>query len=80
VGKHTDLDLSLTLLRPGGLYICDDVKPEPDWPVERFARVQRTIAELGTRPGVDRVYIPWRSGVVILAKTAALSDAGAAVT
>ncbi len=68
-GKHTVLDLSLTLLRPGGLYICDDVKPGPDWPAERVARVHGTIAELGSRRGFRRVYVAWRSGVVILAKT-----------
>jgi predicted O-methyltransferase YrrM len=28
-GKHTLLDEALALLRPGGIYICDDTKPIP---------------------------------------------------
>jgi len=29
VGKHIMLDETLALLRPGGIYICDDMKPHP---------------------------------------------------
>ena len=28
-GKHALLDEALALLRPGGIYICDDMKPHP---------------------------------------------------
>ena len=70
-GKHTGLDDALVLLRPGGLYICDDVKQDSEWPPERTSRVQRTMDALGSRRGFRRIFIALGSGVVILAKMSA---------
>src|SRR5438093_2016791 len=31
-GKFTHLDLALSLLRVGGIYVIDDLLPQPSWP------------------------------------------------
>ncbi|MFO7634114.1 MAG: class I SAM-dependent methyltransferase, partial [Caldilinea sp.] len=31
-GKYTHLEETLQLLRPGGLYVIDDMLPQPNWP------------------------------------------------
>jgi predicted O-methyltransferase YrrM len=31
-GKFSHLDAALALLRPGGIYVIDDLLPQPNWP------------------------------------------------
>jgi predicted O-methyltransferase YrrM len=70
-GKHTLLDEALALLRPGGLYICDDTKPHPMWPPEHAAKIPPLMQELAARKNFQRLYIDWSSGVVVMVKLAA---------
>jgi len=69
-GKHTLLDEALALLRPGGLYICDDTKPHPMWPPEHAAKIRPLMKELAARKNFQRLYIDWSSGVVVMVKLA----------
>ena len=39
-GKFTDLDAALALVRIGGIYLVDDLLPQPNWP-EGHARLRR---------------------------------------
>jgi predicted O-methyltransferase YrrM len=70
-GKRTLLDETLALLRPGGLYICDDAKPHPMWPPEHAARIPLLMEKLAERKDFQRLYIDWSSGVVVMVKLAA---------
>jgi hypothetical protein len=56
------------LLRPGGIYICDDTKPHPLWPPEHAAKIPKLIAALGSRQDFRRVYLDYSSGVVIMVR------------
>ena len=56
-GKHTLLEETLALLRPGGLYICDDTKPHPMWPPEHGAKIPPLIHALAKRTDFQRLYI-----------------------
>jgi len=67
-GKHTLLEEALALLRPGGLYICDDTKPHPMWPPEHAAKIPPLMKALAARTDFQRLYIDWASGVVIMVK------------
>ena len=49
VGKHVLLDEMLALLRPGGIYICDDTKPHPMWPPEHAAKIRPVVVEAAER-------------------------------
>jgi predicted O-methyltransferase YrrM len=68
VGKHIMLDEALALLRPGGIYICDDMKPHPMWPPEHAAKIPPLVEVLASKQGFRRSYIDWSSGVVVMVK------------
>lgn len=70
VGKHIMLDETLALLRPGGIYICDDMKPHPMWPPEHARKIPPLVEALGAQQGFRRIYIDWSSGVVVMVKLA----------
>jgi predicted O-methyltransferase YrrM len=67
-GKHVLLDQALALLRPGGIYICDDLKPHPMWPPEHAVKIPPLMEALAARQDFRRVYIDWSSGVVVMVK------------
>ena len=67
-GKHVLLDQALVLLRPGGIYICDDMKPHPMWPPEHAVKIPPLMEALAARQDFRRVYIDWSSGVVVMVK------------
>ena len=69
-GKHTLLGEALALLRPGGIYICDDTKPHPMWPPEHAVKISPLMEALAARQDFRRVYIDWSSGVVVMVKLA----------
>jgi len=68
-GKHALLDEALALLRPGGIYICDDTKPHPMWPPEHAVKIPPLMKALAARHDFRRIYIDWSSGVVVMVKT-----------
>ena len=69
-GKHVLLDQMLALLRPGGIYICDDTKPHPMWPPEHAVKIPPLMKALAAPQDFRRVYIDWSSGVVVMVKLA----------
>jgi predicted O-methyltransferase YrrM len=69
-GKHRLLDEALALLRPGGIYLCDDTKPHPMWPPEHAVKIPPLMEALAARADFRRVYIDWSSGVVVMVKLA----------
>ncbi len=67
-GKYSHLDLALRLLRPGGLYIVDDMAPQADWPDDHRRAAERLSAALEKRPDLIVTRINWSSGVIIAAR------------
>lgn len=67
-GKFTHVELALGLLAPGGLYIVDDLKPQPSWPAGHDVAVQAFIGALAQRPDLTVTFLPWASGVAIATK------------
>src|SRR5439155_17078596 len=68
-GKYEGLDDALALLRPGGLYVGDDMLPQPNWPDGHQARVAGLIGRLTAAPGLASVVMDWASGLVVAART-----------
>ena len=64
-GKYELLDAALTLLRPGGLYVIDDMLPQDSWPEGHAPRVPRLIADLAARENLRLVSMAWSSGLVV---------------
>jgi len=69
-GKHRLLDEALALLRPGGIYVCDDTKPHPLWPPEHAAKIPPLMDALAARQDFRRLHIDWSSGAVVMVRSA----------
>lgn len=67
-GKFTHLDEALALVRVGGIYLVDDLLPQPNWPDGHDAKVDRLISTLDRRRGFAHVKLGWSSGVMMLVR------------
>jgi predicted O-methyltransferase YrrM len=67
-GKYEFLDQALALLRPGGLYVIDDLLPQENWPENHAWRVPSLIADLAARENFRIVSLAWSSGLVVVAR------------
>jgi predicted O-methyltransferase YrrM len=70
-GKFTDLDEALALLRPGGMYVIDDLLPKANWPEGHAPRVPALIERLERRREFVTVKMAWASGLMIVVRAAA---------
>ena len=68
LGKYELLDEALALLRPGGLYVVDDMLPQENWPEAHAPRVPRLVADLAARADYRIVSLAWSSGLVVVAR------------
>ncbi|MEU8698537.1 class I SAM-dependent methyltransferase [Streptomyces sp. NPDC048680] len=60
-GKFHRLDDLLNLLEPGGLYIVDDLLPQPTWPSDHQPRVDAFLAQLSERINLLGTVAIWAS-------------------
>lgn len=67
-GKYDGLDETLALLRPGGLYVVDDMVRQPNWPEGHESKVAALTARLKSHPDLATVALDWASGLVIAAR------------
>jgi predicted O-methyltransferase YrrM len=68
-GKFTHLDEALALLRDGGVYVIDDLLPQPNWPDDHPPKVAALIASLEARPAFTTVTLAWASGLMLVVRT-----------
>jgi predicted O-methyltransferase YrrM len=66
-GKFDHLDVALTLLRPGGFYIVDDLLPQPSWPEGHAPRIPYFLSALEQRGDLHVTRLVWSTGLVIAA-------------
>jgi predicted O-methyltransferase YrrM len=67
-GKYTELEQALSLLKGGGLYIVDDMLPQPSWPDGHAAKASKLISTLEQRKELLLTKISWSSGIIIATK------------
>lgn len=67
-GKYEFLDVALALLRSGGVYVIDDMLPQPNWPEGHAERVLPLIADLASRAEFRIASLAWSSGLVLVAR------------
>ena len=63
-GKYSHLDEALRLLRPGGIYIVDDMLPQPNWPADHAPKAAALAAHLQALPGFAATTFDWSTGVI----------------
>jgi predicted O-methyltransferase YrrM len=67
-GKYEGLDDALSVVRPGGFYVIDDLLPQPNWPEGHAAKVPVLLQRLAADPTLTIVPQAWASGIVIAVK------------
>lgn len=67
-GKYFLIDEALSMLNKGGLYIIDDMLPQPNWPDGHQEKVIKLIAYLEAREDLVLTKMVWASGIIIAIK------------
>jgi hypothetical protein len=69
-GKYLVLHEVIEMLNRGGLYIIDDMLPQPNWPDDHAPKVQQLLEVLDQHPQLSVTKLSWASGIVIAARRA----------
>ena len=67
-GKYHYLDEALALLRVGGMYMIDDMLPQPNWPEGHDKKVDALIETLKHRDDFHMTQMDWATGVILCTK------------
>lgn len=67
-GKYLRLPDLLGLLRPGALYVVDDMLPQATWPTDHQPRVDGFLEQLPEVPNWRATPMRWASGLVVAAR------------
>ncbi len=67
-GKYTHLDEALSLLKTGGLYVIDDLLPQPNWPEDHPLKVANLIEILEQNQNFQVTKLNWSTGLIIAVK------------
>lgn len=69
-GKFSHLDEALSLLRPGGMYVIDDLLPQSTWPENHAPRVPALIEGIESQKHYTTVKLAWGSGLMLVVRNA----------
>jgi predicted O-methyltransferase YrrM len=67
-GKYRLLDEALALVRPGGVYVIDDMLPQPNWPEGHAHKAGQLMAALAQRRDFHITNMCWASGIILAAR------------
>jgi predicted O-methyltransferase YrrM len=67
-GKYEYLELTLQLLKPGGLYVVDDMLIQTSWNEDYIRKVCKLVAVLEQRKDMRTTKLNWSSGIILSAK------------
>jgi predicted O-methyltransferase YrrM len=67
-GKYSHLEAALRLLKAGGLYVIDDMLPQPNWPEGHGAQVNQLLAALEKRSDLLLTKMAWSTGIIVAVK------------
>jgi predicted O-methyltransferase YrrM len=67
-GKYLMLDEVLEMLNKGGIYIIDDMLPQPNWPEGHDQKAKNLIKDLEARKDLVLTKQIWATGLVIAVK------------
>jgi len=67
-GKYRLTEEALALVSPSGLYVIDDMLPQPNWPEGHAEKVDHLITTLEQRSDFRITKMSWASGIVIATK------------
>ncbi len=64
-GKFTHLDEAISLLAPGGIYVVDDLSPQPSWPQGHQLKVDQLRETLRAMGEIHVVELNWSTGLLL---------------
>ena len=67
-GKYLLLDEVLAMLNKGGLYIVDDMLPQPNWPEGHHEKANNFVKNLESRNDLSLTKQHWATGIIIAVK------------
>ena len=67
-GKFEALDETLALLKKGGLYIIDDLNPQPGWAADHLPKVEHLLSVLEGREDLYITKLNWSVGLLVAVK------------
>lgn len=67
-GKYSELEETLALVKPGGFYVIDDMKAQPNWPEGHQENVDKLVAYLESREDFSICKMNWSTGVVLASR------------
>ncbi len=67
-GKYLLLDEVLAMLNPGGIYIVDDMLPQPNWPDGHAEKALRFVTDLEKRQDLLLTKQHWATGIILAVK------------
>jgi predicted O-methyltransferase YrrM len=67
-GKFSHLDAALALLKPGGIYVIDDLLPQSNWPEGHGPKVSALMADISERSAFSSAVLAWASGLMIVVR------------
>jgi predicted O-methyltransferase YrrM len=67
-GKYDLFDETIAMLNGGGLYIIDDMLPQPNWPLGHDEKVSLFISSLESRSDLLLTKMNWSTGIIIVTK------------
>jgi predicted O-methyltransferase YrrM len=68
-GKFSDLDRALALVKPGGIYLVDDMLPQPNWPDGHDVKAAALIERLLVLQDFQSTWLEWSTGLIICVRT-----------
>jgi predicted O-methyltransferase YrrM len=67
-GKYSHLEAALRLLKAGGLYVIDDMLPQPNWPAGHGVQVDQLLAMLEKKSNLLLTKMAWSTGIIVAVK------------
>jgi predicted O-methyltransferase YrrM len=67
-GKYLLLDEVLVMLNKGGLYIIDDMLPQPNWPEGHHEKAIKLVDVLEKRADLTLTKQVWATGIIVAVK------------
>ncbi len=67
-GKYHTLEETLELLKPGGIYMIDDMNPQPNWPEGHAEKAERLTEYLKSRDDLTTTMMNWSTGIILCTK------------
>ncbi len=67
-GKYLLLDETLDMLEKGGLYIIDDMLPQPNWPAGHHEKAVLLLKYLERRTDLLVTKLNWATGILVATK------------